>query len=363
MYSCNLPRCDGTVVACMNTTNITGAVTLTELAAEYKKAANEKMTEIVHLSVVSQDTACREGYNLQALRRAQEAAETGNVFLSGNGVKGVLVLGISALGFEKAKSFIASCGGWKSHANSALLCLDGEKGEIRKNKAGTCWVIDLASPRDTTLFAWTSGPGDTQLAGPRLNTTNGAAHWCGLVSASMEISADKAPVAMMFIKRAVACLAEHGMTPRQWEKSENARITAENNRHIAIIDAARKAAQADGASWSHGGYGPQWGEEYREAAFSLASATSPIPENLAELVREKIAKARLIAEEAQIMAHLEAEQAKLVADRIMAEDQAKQEVAIEVTCKAAGISLVAWQGMTLKQQRLALHRTRLAGRI
>src|SRR3989338_1296942 len=142
----------------MNTTNQTGAATLTELAAEYKKAADEKMVEIVHLSAVSQDTAYREGFRHSALCRAQQAAETDKVFLGGYG-KGVLVLGISALGFEMAKSFIAACGGWKSHANSALLCLDGEKGEIRKNAKGTCWVIDLASSRRTTMiepvsFGW-----------------------------------------------------------------------------------------------------------------------------------------------------------------------------------------------------------------
>jgi len=68
-----------------------------------------------------------------------------------------LILGISALGPEKAEKLIAACGGWKSHANWALETLDGEKGEIRQNKAGTCWVIDLASPRREVMFAWSSG--------------------------------------------------------------------------------------------------------------------------------------------------------------------------------------------------------------
>ena len=349
----------------MNTTNQTGAATLTELAAEYKKAADEKMAEIEHLSVVSQDTAYREGFRHSALCRAQEAAETEKVFLSGLGVKGVLVLGISTLGFEKAKSFIAACGGWKSHANLALLCLDGEKGEIRKNAKGTCWVIDLASSCRTTMFAWSSGPGDTRLAGPRLNTTNGGAHWCGLVSTSfsLQLSAEKAPAAMAYVKRATACLAEHGMTPNQWERVENARQSAENNRRIAVLDAAFSAAQSDGAQYSYGGYGPQWGVEYREAAFSIAGESGPVPENLTELICGKIAAAKLAAEEARLMAELEAEQVRLVDEKSKTEAEAKRLAEVEKTCRAAGISPDEWESMTEKKRRIALHRVRLAGKI
>lgn len=336
---------------------------MTELAARYKKDADELSARISHLSVVSQDTAYREGFNLDALRRAQGAAETNRVFLSGQGVKGVLVIGISARGPEKAKSFIASCGGWKSRANSALLCLDGEKGEIRKNKAGTCWVIDLASPRGTTLFAWTSGPREVRLAGPRLNTSNGAAHWCGLVSATMQLSAEKAPVAVAFIKRAEACLAEHGMTPNQWERAENARRHAECERRNSVLNAAFQAAKGEGAEYDYGGYGPQRGGEYREAAFALAGEVGPVSENLAELVHEKIAAVKLAAEEARLTEDLEAERARLAEEKVKAEAEAKRLAEIATTCRSAGISLAEWQGMTPKQQRLALHRARLAGKI
>jgi len=57
-------------------------------------------------------------------------AEEDKVFLSGQGVKGVLILGISALNPDKAEAFISACAGWKSHVNSVLELLDGELGEI-----------------------------------------------------------------------------------------------------------------------------------------------------------------------------------------------------------------------------------------
>src|SRR3990167_10168769 len=126
--------------------------------------AAELRSRIHRLEVVSQDTAYREGFKLDAMERAIAAEETDKVFLSGDGTKGVLVLHISALGAEKAAAFIAACGGWKSHANSALTQLDGELGVIRLNAGGTCWVIDLAASGRTIMFAWTSGPGETRLA-------------------------------------------------------------------------------------------------------------------------------------------------------------------------------------------------------
>ena len=53
-------------------------------AEKYKQAADELSERITHLSVVSQDTAYREGFNLHALRRAQHAAEEDKVFLNRN---------------------------------------------------------------------------------------------------------------------------------------------------------------------------------------------------------------------------------------------------------------------------------------
>ncbi|OHA19006.1 MAG: hypothetical protein A2938_03180 [Candidatus Taylorbacteria bacterium RIFCSPLOWO2_01_FULL_48_100] len=347
----------------MNTTNQTGVATLTELAAYYKKAADEKMAEISRLEAVSQDTAYREGFRHSALCRAQQAAETDKVFLGGYG-KGVLVLGISALGFEKAKSFIAACGGWKSHANGALTLLDGEKGEIRKNAKGTCWVIDLASSRRTIMFSWSSGPRDTRLAGPKLNTTNGGAHWCGLVSETMPFNRENSPVAVSYIKRATTCLAEHGMTPNQWERVENARRVAESERHAEIVRAAAKAGEANGVVVCVGfGYNPTRGEQYILVAEEFSGSTGPIPENLAELVHARFAAAKLAAEEKRIMEKLEAEQAELVQKKAKAEAEAKQQAAIEATCRAVGISLTDWQAMTPKKQGQALHRARLARKI
>lgn len=335
-----------------------------ELAAKYKKAADEKEAEITQLLTVSTDSASREGYRYGALRRAQQAAETDKVFLSGEGVKGVLIVGISALSPEKAESFVSECGGWKSHANSALTVLDGEKGEIRKNKAETCWVIDLASSRGTTLFAWETGPRSIRFAGPRLNTTNGGAHWCGLVSETMPFNPEKSPNTAGFIKRAVACLTEHGMTPNQWERTENARRVVEGERYAEVVRAAAKAGEADGVVVCVGfGCGVTRGEQYIAVAKELAGTTGPVPENLAELVREKITAAKLVAEEARLMAELEAEQARLTEEKSKAEAEAKQRSAIEATCRSAGISFAEWPKMTPKQQGLALHRARLAGKI
>jgi hypothetical protein len=348
----------------MNTLNQNQEVpTMAELAAKYKEAADEKMAEIVRLSAVSQDTAYREGFRYSALCRAQEAAETDKVFLGGY-AKGVLILGISTLGFEKAKSFIASCGGWKSHANLTLLCLDGEKGEIRKNKAGTCWVIDLASHRRTTMFGWMSGPKEIRFAGPRLNTTNGGAHWCGLVSETMPFNRESSPNAVAFLKRATAIWAEHGMTPMQWQRAENARRVAESERYAEVVRAAAKAGEADGVVVCVGfGYNPTRGEKYILVAEELAGRTGPVPENLAELVHEKITALKLAAEEIRIMAELEAEQIRLAEEKTRSEAAAKMLTEIEKTCRAAGISLAEWQGMTPKQQRLALHRARLEGKL
>ncbi len=337
---------------------------MVELAAKYKKAADEKMEEIVHLSKVSQDSAYREGFRHEALCRAQTAAETDKVFFSGLGVKGVLILGISTLEPKKAQSVIASSGGWKSHANSTLLCLDGEKGEIRKNKAGTCWIIDLASPRRTAMFAWESGPKSVRLAGPRLNTTNGAAHWCGLVSEMMPFNTEMSPHTASFLKRAVACMTEHGMTPKQWERAENARRTAESERRSEIICAATKAGQIDGVVVCvECGCNPTRGENYILAAEELAGTTGPVPENLAELVHAKIAATKLAAEEARIMAELKSEQLRITEAKIEAEVTAKQQVETEKVCRLIGVSFAEWQGLTPKQQRQALHRARLAGKL
>jgi hypothetical protein len=342
----------------------------TTIEEKYKAQADELSARIARLSVVSQDTACREGFNLEALRRAQGAAETNKVFLSGQGVSGVLIVGISALGPEKAERFIAACGGWKSHANWALLSLDGEKGEIRRNKAGTCWVIDLESLRGTTLFGWTASKDfkrwtGVRYAGPKLNTTNGAGHWCGVTSESVIAGREEAnPHSVEFIRQATACWNEHGMTPRQWHDSESKRREAERKRYEEVVRAAAKAGEADGVVVCLGfGYNPTRGGEYIAIAEELAGATGPVPEDLADQVRVRFAAKQKVKEEARLMAELEAEHARLSAEKAAAEAEAKRQTDIAATCRAAGISPGKWETMTEKQRRIALHNARLAGRI
>jgi len=351
-----LSRCESTEADCMN-------------AEKYKQAADELSERITHLSVVSQDTAYREGFNLHALRRAQHAAEEDKVFLSGQRVAGVLVLGIHALGQEKAEKFIAACGGRKSCANWALLELDGEKGEIRLNRARTCWVIDLASPRREVMFGWTAHKdfhkwSGTRCAGPRLNTTNGGGHWCGLVSPSMPFNKEISPNTVEFIQRAVSCFTEHGMTLRQWHEAESARRKAEDDRYAEVVRAAIVAGEFDDVTVRVGfGYNPTRGGEYIAVAEEIAGTAGPVATDLAEKVHARVVAKRQAEDEARIMAELEAEQARLADEKAKADSEVKRQAEIAATCAATGISATEWQGMTSKQQRLALHRARLAHKI
>lgn len=317
--------------------------------SERKAEAEELRRRIDRLSAVSPDTASREGFNLAAIQSAIRAEEEDKCFFSADGGKGVLVLSISALPAEKRAEFISACGGWKSRRNSALLVLDGERGEIRRNAAGTCWVIDLASSRRAVMFAWAAS-GGTKFSGPRLNTTNGGGHWCGLVSSAMPIDPERNPKTVAFVQQAMACLAENGMTPRQWESGESARRVAEQQRRDAIVRAATEARKLDGYVAPSAGY--------VRAAEELSGST-----DLVERIRARVAADRLAAEEARIMAELEAEQVRIAAEKAAAEAAARRQAAIAATYTAAGISPEQWQGMTPKQQGLALHRARLAGRI
>jgi hypothetical protein len=348
----------------MNTNQNPGSATGNTLAEKYGKQADELSVRISHLETVSQDTAYREGFNLEALRRAEGAAKEDKVFLGGY-AKGVLILGISALGLEKAEKFVAACGGWKSHTNWALVMLDGEKGEIRKNKAGTCWVIDLASPRREVMFAWTSGPRETRLAGPRLNTTNGGAHWCGLTSTSVITGhEEKNPSSTEFLRKALTCWKEHGMTTRQWAEVESARQNAERERHAEVVRAAASAGERDGVIVSIGfGYNPTRGGEYIAVAEEIAGSTGPVPADLTNQICARFAAKRQIEEEALLMAELETEQARIAEEKAKAEAEAKRQNEIRVACQSTGVSPEQWQTMTPKQQRLALHRARLAGKI
>lgn len=350
-------------VDCMNTVK-----SQSELAEEFKKAADEKSTEISRLSHVSQDTAYREGFRLQALSRAQEAAESDRVFLSGYG-KGVLVINISALGPEKAEKFIRGCAGWKSHVNRILTCLDGEKGEIRLNKKGTCWVVDLASPQRKIMFAWSasqqfnrwSGP---RYFGPRLNTTNGAGHWCGLVSEAMPLDPERNPTCAKFLREAMNCLQEHGMTPNQWVSVENARRSAAQKRQDAILRAVIDAGELDGVLKNGVGWFLQSSrEKYLKVAEEIVGSSDVIPSDLTMQIRAHFAEVNKAEEEARILAELEAEQIRLANEKVRQEAESKRQAEISSICRTLGITSREWDDMTPKQQRLALHRARLAGKI
>src|SRR5690606_18990379 len=67
---------------------------------------------------------------------------------------------------------------------------------------------------------------------------------------------------------------------------------------------------------------------------------------------EELAAGQSRAEEARIMAELEAEAAKLAAEKAAAEAAARRQEEIAATCRATGISPEQWQGMSAKQQRL-----------
>jgi hypothetical protein len=309
---------------------------------------------------VSPDTAGRETFALQAMERAVKAEEQDHVFLGG-GAMGVLVLRISALPAEARENFLAACGGLKARGNYAMLALDGQFGEIRLNAGRTCWVIDLASPRRTIMFGWTSGPRETRLGGPRQNVTNGGSHWCGVVSATMPIDPDRAPATVEYLRWAMACLAEHGRTPRQQAAhlaaEEAARRAAEERRVAAVATAAA-------APGTQVVLQDSWGCANDAARRWLARAEE-IGDiaDLADQLAAEMRAAQLAAEEAAIMAALEVEQAAAVAAQAAAAAEAARQAEIAAAAAYAGVTPVQWQTMTPKQQRLAMHRARLAGRL
>lgn len=129
----------------------------------------------------------------------EQAIADDRLYMSSASHCGVLILGISTLPPEVREKFLdTAIDGYKAHKNFALTALDGQRGEIRKNAKGSCWIVDLRSSRGSTLFAW-SGDG-VRYAGPRLEYTNGGAWCCGLVSATMPVDPIKAPKTVQYIK-------------------------------------------------------------------------------------------------------------------------------------------------------------------
>ena len=293
-----------------------------------------------------------------------EAAREGTLFLSGAAGRGILIVGMHALPDGGAAIRSAYEAGYKSHKNNVLWALDGVAGEIRLNKAETAWVIDLASPRRQVMFVWGNHPNGQgralRHAGPRLETTNGGA-WCiGIVNCQVAIdrawTTDKAGATLDFIAAAMKCLAERGMTPTQAAKADAEASQTASQRQGKIYAAAVAAGKANGVTvFSNPSYGSDSNTEYIRAAENIAGTTGEVPEDLAQQVRAHFARTQQLAEEARIMAELEAEQAALVAAQqaaAAAERQARENAIAGVTA-----------AMTPKQARIAIHNARMAGKI
>ncbi len=331
------------------------------MSATLREQATELRARVRRLETVSQDTAHREGFSLAAVERQISADETGQVFLSGEGAKGILIVGLHGLTESERSRFVGALGGLKARSNSALLALDGVRGEIRRNAAGTCWVVDLASPRRVPMFAWaaqTQGCGrSTKLGGPRLPTTNGGAHWCGLVSATMPITPEESPKACAYAQEGMACLAEHGCTPMQLEarrNAERAELCARQSAARVVVFLASKATGTTARMRGH------WGDltEFGERLMSLAMCGASQDAVVAHIRAEQAA-----AEEARIMAELVAEESAAKA-RIAAEQAATlKRAALAAVLRAVGITQSEWDSMSPKQQGLAQHRARLAGKM
>jgi len=330
--------------------------TLTTLLSTLRAEEAELSAEITRLERVSPDSAHREFYRWQALSRALKAVEEGKVFLGGDGAK-VLIVGLHALPDALLERFIAAVGQTKSRGNEALVLLDGQRGEIRRNNERKLWVVDLSSTRGQILFGW-HGQRPCYIRGPRVPTTNGGGHWCGVVhrGAMPHILGTSAVHTVEFLDRAEAVLASTGMTPMQVEEAKSARYRA-----------CRQAAEAAAAALGTAGYDYPTAVGLRLVG-GADNFGSPIPPDLADrivaAIREEQAAAeaaKRAAEEARIMAELEAEQARLAAERAAAEAEARRAAEVEATCTALGIAADQWTAMTDKQRRLALHRARLAG--
>lgn len=154
------------------------------------------------------------------------------------------------------------------------------------------------------------------------------------------------------------------MTPRQWADHESALENARRERHAEVVRAAISAGERDGVVVSLGfGYNPTRGGEYIAIAVEIAGETGSVPADLAEQVHLRFAAKRQAEEEIRLMAELEAEQVRLAEEKVKAEAEAKRQAEIKVACQSAGVSPEVWQAMSPKQQRLALHRARLAGKI
>jgi len=356
------------------------------LLREYQARAEALRQEIQHLERVSTDEAHRRWFHLSGQLRAIEALTKGRIFLSGEGAKGVLILGLDRLSDEAIERFCAAVSRPKAASNAALRTLDGVRAFVRQNRAGTCWVIQI-DPAGPPLFAWPAGrlpdgrawettDGTTvRLAGPRLPVTNGGAHWVGVINATTPIDPARSPMAAAFVAEGMAAMAKDGLTPLQREAARRKAEAEAEARRQAIIEAAQEAGRRDGRRVVPEGFRTVGeGTEYIEAAERLAGETGLVPANLADLVQAEIAARRAAEAEARRKAEEEAEarrkaeeEARLAAEkaaREAAEAEARRKAEMEeIARRHAGLSSEQWAALPEKRRRIAVHNARLAGLI
>jgi hypothetical protein len=303
--------------------------------------------------------------------RAVKALSEGTVFLSGEGAKGVLIVGLERLQDDVLERFCRALEGVKSRANNALLVLDGIRAKVRKNKADTCWVIEI-DPKGAPLFAWPTAflPDGRvwednyrgtlfKLGGPRLPVSNGGAWWVGVLNANTPIDPAKSPVAVEFVIKAMEAMAKDGMTPLQREAARQRAAEEARARRAAIIAAAQEAGRRDGRRVVP----EDKGTEYIKAAERLAGESGPVPADLADRVHAEFA-AKRAEEEARRKAEEEARIAAEKAAREAAEKVARQRAEIEEKVRQrSGFSEEQWAALPEKKRRLEIHKAKIAGLI
>lgn len=227
--------------------------------------------------------------------------------------------------------------GYKSRKNSALYKLSGLRGIVRRNAAGTCFVLEVG--RGEEIAVGTAGELGFTTDQMNVMARDGRAWWCkdtnGGGCASIWVVASNAVAA---VARQVAA---------QRAASEANRL-AECAREAAFDAAKRELNRSPwvaGRQWN--GYWDKW---------MSADAESNGIAGVSERAVAHAGALQNAAEEAEIMAGLEAEQAAAIA----AAEQAAELAAVSA---ATGLSPEQWRGMSQKQQGQALHRARLAGRM
>jgi len=325
-------------------------------ALEERRQQAAKMAErITALQNVSPDTAYREGFKRAALCRSIKAEEEGKVFLSGEGAKGVLVVGLDALPPERREAFLSALTAEKARANEALLQLDGCRGHIRRNKAGTCWVIDLGAADGEVLYGWQTGPRETRFSGPRLPVTNGGGHWVGLLGGGLAIDAGKSPKGAAALERAQSCWREHGRTPLQQLRVRNAEIIRQGQLRVVRESAVSRAM---GAMDIHPIEAARYRERWSQRAEEIGDCGDLEERLLAEMRAEQQAAAD--AEAARQLAEEEAERARQAKSE---QERAEADAEVTAVCAALGLTADEYAAMSPKKQALARHKARLAGKI